>query len=554
MKKTLQILTLLLLAPIFCALLSSCGASGEDNPDAQITALSVGYLTENAYNNGNYYEGDISTDTAFENDTAHYMVIDLTVETLIGNWRDKSIKLSVQAQDSSALTMMVQDALTGKLERIGGEEGYHLYYSIPARKGKEKSYRTILKLTPRLGGNTEIAVSVSGGTNTAVTGKTSENASLTFKSPNLSYILQTDGTYRVLGMGECKDTEVLIPALHNGKTVTGIDEKAFRDCHDLTSIDIPAGVKRIGYGAFSGCSALTEISVHDNNLSFRSENGILFNKDQTKLICYPAGKTQTSYSVPSSVTSIGSYAFCDCSHLTSLSVPNNVTSIGSCVFRGCSSLSSISLPFIGSSAHGSSNAYLGYDFGASAYSENSKYVPTTLKTVVITGGSTIDYNAFYECASISTVIIPRGVTSIGYNAFHGCTGLTSISIPDSVKSIGAYAFYGCNRLTAIAIPRGVTSIGNSLFYGCDSLTGIVIPDGVTTIGNHAFYGCTHLTSLLIPESVTNIDDSAFRSCGNLVSVTFGGTKAKWSAVRRGSDWNTGTGRYNVICTDGTVTK
>ena len=134
----------------------------------------------------------------------------------------------------------------------------------------------------------------------------------------------------------------------------------------------------------------------------------------------------TSISIPKGVKSIGKSTFRGCSALTNISIPDRVTSIGGSAFRGCNRLKSITLPFIGNIKNGTSNTYFGYIFGANSYSDNSKYVPTTLKTVVLTGGSSIGSSAFYGCSSLTSISIPGGVTGIGSSAFRYCSSLTSI--------------------------------------------------------------------------------------------------------------------------------
>jgi hypothetical protein len=136
----------------------------------------------------------------------------------------------------------------------------------------------------------------------------------------------------------------------------------------------------------------------------------------------------------------------------------------------------------------------------------------------VTAGRT----AFRNCASLTSITIPDGVTSIGNFAFSNCTSLTSITIPDSVTSIGDYAFHGCTSLTSITIPDSVTSIGDYTFYECTNLTSITIPDSVTSIGYRAFHECTNLTSIIIPDSVTSIGDYAFIDCTSLTSFVFQG--------------------------------
>jgi hypothetical protein len=164
-------------------------------------------------------------------------------------------------------------------------------------------------------------------------------------------------------------------------------------------------------------------------------------------------------------------------------------------------------------------------------------------------------NAFDDCYSVSSVIIPNGVISIGKEEFYNCP-LRSIVIPESVKVIGSSAFF-CSELTSITIPKSVTTIGNGAFTGCVFLTSIdvnaansyyasvdgilydrsitsliqyplgrsgsfEIPSGVTTIGRSAFDGCENLTSVTIPQSVTSIGDYSFAFCPSLTSITFNG--------------------------------
>ncbi len=240
--------------------------------------------------------------------------------------------------------------------------------------------------------------------------------------------------------------------------VTSIESSAFLGCSGLTSITIPSSVKNIGNNAFSGCSGLTSINI---------PNGVTSIGSSTFYNC----SNLTSITIPDSVTSIGSHAFYNCSALTSITIPSRVTSIGISVFSGCNALATLTIPFVGGSS--SSNTYLGYIFGASSYSNNSSYVPSSLKTVVVTNSSSIPSYAFYGCSGLTSITIPNSVTSIGVYAFYGCSGLTSITIPSSVTSIGYDAFENCTAMTKIYIPSSVTTISASSysyspFYGWNS--------------------------------------------------------------------------------------
>ena len=133
-------------------------------------------------------------------------------------------------------------------------------------------------------------------------------------------------------------TAVTIP-----EGVATIGNYAFGYCYSLTAVNIPASAINIGNWVFDYCSALTAINVASGNTAYCSENGILFNKDKTTLICYPAGKPETDYTIPSSVTVIGVNAFAYCDALTQLTIPSSVTSIGEWAFDGCTALAEMTV-------------------------------------------------------------------------------------------------------------------------------------------------------------------------------------------------------------------
>ncbi len=185
-----------------------------------------------------------------------------------------------------------------------------------------------------------------------------------------------------------------------------IGTSAFNGCLSLYSITIPDSVTYVGEQAFKKCTLLGNISVSSGNTSYSSLNGVLFNKDQTKLIAYPGGKSGSSYIIPDTVITINGYAF-DNRKLKNVTIPNSITSIYNNAFEDSITLDAIIIP--------DSVTYLGD-------------------------------NAFKNCTELTTVALGNGIDEINNNTFSGCSKLKSISIPKSIRYIDKGAFEECSEI------------------------------------------------------------------------------------------------------------
>ena len=241
----------------------------------------------------------------------------------------------------------------------------------------------------------------------------------------------------------------------------------------------------------------------------------------------------TSISIPGSVTELNEYCFSACVSMKNITIPQSVTRIADGVFDACEKLTDIYYGGTDASwKHITSwNAGLGGNVTIHSTGvftgkcgDNLTWTIDNNEVLTISGTGRIpDYNdpssggnntaPWYGYAyQIKKVVLGSGVQNIGNNAFAGCYGMTDITIPDGVTSIGDSAFDWCSALTEISIPGTVSSIGDSAFYGCSALTEISIPGTVSSIGDSVFSRCSALTEISIPSTVSSIGSYAFSGC------------------------------------------
>ena len=301
------------------------------------------------------------------------------------------------------------------------------------------------------------------------------------------------------------DATVTIPS-----TVTRIKSTAFQTSHNMTKIVIPTSVTTIDNTAFDSCAKLKEFSAAGNSNFCTTEGGVLFTRDLKKIVKYPPARTNTSFKIPSSVTTIGNSSFYNAENLTSVTVQSGVTTIEKWGFCSMDNLQTITLPdtlkTIGVYAFASDKSLASISIPSSVTTIGSyAFQKSGLGVVTIPSSVTsMGTYAFNECTSLKTVYLSTKLNTIESYAFNGCTALTSIGIPGSIKKINERAFNGCTAAKTISMGSAVEEIGEGAFAGCTAVSYVNIPDTVTKIGKYAFSGCTAMKYISINSKAPTI--------------------------------------------------
>lgn len=294
-----------------------------------------------------------------------------------------------------------------------------------------------------------------------------------------AYVLNNTGEYARLVRYNGTNEAVVIPDTLGGKPVQEIGQYAFLDAAHVTSISIPAAVKKIEDLSFHTLPKLAAITVAEENISYAAVDNVLYHKKMGTVYCYPQGKTGDTFTLPETVKTINGKAFYNC-QLKEITLPSKVTKVQA---------------------------------GAFAESKN-------LHTVVFSDKTSQLYeDAFRNCTALTNVQLPANLTSIGPNCFAGCTSLTEIVVPSKVGTLEYGAFAGCTSLKSVVVEgKGIQRIGEDTFNGDVALESVTYAAELMGIADRAFKGCTALKSISLTEKLTVLGMEAFAGCTALADV------------------------------------
>lgn len=355
------------------------------------------------------------------------------------------------------------------------------------------------------------------------------------------WVIGTGYRVRLVGLGTCTDTDVVVASTYNGTPVTGISAGAFAGGEKIESITLSDSITTIPAGAFAGCTnlkklvigagvsnfnpsvlkdcpSLESIEISPENTIYSAVNGCIINK-YTKTLVFASATAQ----IPSdgSVETIAAGAIANLQSLTSLVIPEGVKTIKAGAIANCPELETVALP--ASLETFEEGALVGCPkLSSLSASDDGNYV--------VKGNCLISIPLKRLILGFSTSVIPDdlGIVYIGRSAFEG-SGIESINIPDSVTTIEESAFRGCTALRSVRFSAKLSTIGEYAFSGCTALESIEFPQQLRTIESYAFSGCSALTSLEIGRYTRTIHEAAFKDCTSIktlvINVVSGSSKS-----------------------------
>jgi hypothetical protein len=351
----------------------------------------------------------------------------------------------------------------------------------------------------------------------------------TYSFGNAEYLGNSTNNYHLL----LKATSTEISNVNINTNCKIIYSSAFKDCVNLSSVEVPESVTQINSNCFENCSNLTE------------------------------------FEFPSSIKTVEPETFLN-SGIITLTIPESVIELKEKALSGLNSLQTLTIPFVGLSQNPGikQQKFFGAPFGYENYNEYETYdvdytiqtsyeyqsetmssprvyqvmyfIPETIRNVFVTNQVEIKDEVFNSCDFLTSINFSNITTTIGNKVFYDCVNLTTLGLTNNIISFGEYAFENCSKITAIeypssmtTVPKGlfknsgltsfdfskITAIEDEAFNGCLSLQDFELTTKLTTIGNEVFAYCESLTEIHIPSSVISLGKGVFFACTNLHTST-----------------------------------
>ena len=310
-----------------------------------------------------------------------------------------------------------------------------------------------------------------------------------------------------------KIKEVVLP-----DSLESISGDTFYNCDNLEKVNIPKNVKYMGNNPFAGCS---KIEITNESKYFNLVDGVLYNKDFTRLIYYPISKEDENYEINNNCKIVGKHAFYLCDNLKQVTIPASLVKLENNPFSGCTKLGIIN----------HSNYYhivdkVIYDRDYSSVIGCINSIDTD--ELVLKDVKRICRNSFWNCKGIRKIILPSTLESIGYNPFVGCSNIEFVSnsenyvvynnalyTKDKSKLVCYPAKYAVGE---VHLPEEVITLERGAFSCCDKMTNINLHN-VAIISKTCFTNCNSLTKLYLEDIVSYVGEWAFAHCNNLKEVS-----------------------------------
>ncbi len=324
-------------------------------------------------------------------------------------------------------------------------------------------------------------------------------------------------------------------------SVKTIGEEAFCRCFGLGSFAVPSSVDSIGPNAFLGIpnveynGSLQGAPWGAKNLNAYKEGQYYYSDSlKTKIVC--CERDASDATIPSTVTSIGEFAFAYCFNIRTVRIDSVITKVGSGAFECCNSLESV---YFDPSNQAQSDGYI--------FEECQNLRQLTFGNT----GTVIPLSFCKNCTSLQEIVIPDNITQVSTDAFLGCTSLERAVLGSGIERIATSMFEGCTSLKEVALPESLQMIEFWAFRNCKSLREIVLPVGINIIGNSAFTGCNNVSTIVcMKPTVPNTSDRAFDSIDTGIDVFVPCNKA--GLYSQNAQWqrfeNIGEKSYYVVVT------